>query len=108
VSARGQRGGGVRGGSTPSPRSWEERLDDPHEPLYTIGVASELLSIDSQALRRLEEAIAHTSSRPSGNQRRYSRRDLQLLASAAELSAQGYPSQAIARILELEGRLGEP
>ena len=98
-------GGGSPVGATPRARSLSERLDDPDEPLFTVGVATDLLGIDSQTLRRLEEAIAHTSARPSGNQRRYSRNDLEALADATHLANQGYPAGAVARILELERRV---
>jgi hypothetical protein len=104
VSRRPGRGGGADG-ATPAARPWQDRLDDPDEPLYTVGVASDLLGIDSQTLRRLEDAIAHTSARPSGNQRRYSRRDLARLADATRLAAQGHPPAAIPTILELERRI---
>lgn len=86
----------------PAGRPWHERLDDPDEPLYTMAIAADLLGLDVQALRRLAAAAEHDSPRPSGNQRRYSRNDLALLARAGELSAEGYSSSALARILELE------
>lgn len=93
-----------RGGARrlPAGRPWHERLDDPDEPLYTMAVAADLLGLDVQALRRLAAAADHDSPRPSGNQRRYSRNDLAVLARAGELSAEGHASSAIARILELE------
>jgi hypothetical protein len=104
VSRTGASGGGADG-AAPAARPWHERLDDPLEPLYTVGVASDLLGIDSQTLRRLEDVISHTSARPSGNQRRYSRRDLAALADAARLAAQGHPPAAIPTILEFERRI---
>lgn len=85
---------------------WRARLDDHDEPLYTVAVVCELLSTDSQTLRRLGDAIAHVSARPSGNQRRYSRRDIDLLGSALDLVGDGVPSSAVARILELQHQLG--
>ena len=85
--------------------SWIARLDDPDEPLYTVAVVCDLLSIDSQTLRRRGETLAHVSARPSGNQRRYSRRDVELLGSAVHLVGQGYPSGAVARIVELEQQI---
>jgi hypothetical protein len=104
VSRRPGRGGGADG-ATPASRPWQDRLDDPDEPLYTVGVVSDLLGIDSQTLRRLEDAISHTSARPSGNQRRYSRRDIARLGDAARLAAQGHPPATIPTILELEQRI---
>jgi MerR family transcriptional regulator, heat shock protein HspR len=86
----------------PSTRPWQERLNDPDEPLYTVGVAADLLGVDAQTIRRLQFAAVQHSARPSGNQRRYSRRDLEILAAAAELSRDGITAAAIGRILELE------
>ncbi|MDQ1466977.1 MAG: hypothetical protein QOH10_1392 [Actinomycetota bacterium] len=88
-----------------TPRPWQERLNDPDEPLYTVGVAADLLGVDAQTIRRLQVAAVQTSARPSGNQRRYSRRDLEILAAAAELSRDGIAAPAIGRILELERRV---
>lgn len=89
----------------PATRSWRERIDDPDEPLYTMAIAADLLRVDVQGLRRMAASVDHDSSRPSGNQRRYSRRDLELLGRALELSDEGHNSFGIARILELESRV---
>lgn len=97
-------GGGGPERATPSRRSWIERLDDPDEPLYTIAVAAELLGIDTQALRRLSVAIDQGEARPSGNQRRYSRNDLERLSAASELAADGHRAHSITAILDLSGR----
>jgi DNA-binding transcriptional MerR regulator len=94
-------------GSGVAPRSWPERLADPAEPLYTSAVTAELLGIDSQALRRLEHAAGITSERPSGNQRRYSRNDIETLSRAADLANAGTQGRAIGHILELEQQLAE-
>jgi MerR family transcriptional regulator/heat shock protein HspR len=92
-------------GAVPPPRSWQDRVDDPHEPLFTLAVAADLLELDTQALRRLESAAELTSTRPSGNQRRYSRADLDVLSRAAELSRSGTAPAAFARILDLERQI---
>jgi len=67
-----------------------------------VAVAADLLHVDIQTLRRLGDAISQENARPSGNQRRYSRHDLQALADAVELTKRSYDGPAIARILELE------
>ncbi len=105
MTRRTGRGGGSQPEATPAARPWSTRLEDPNEPLYTVAVVGDLLGIDSQTLRRLGAAISRTSARPSGNQRRYSRRDIEHLAAAAELANEGYHSQAIGRILDLERQL---
>lgn len=84
------------------PRPWRARLDDPDEPLYTVAVAADLLGVGTQTLRRLGEALDHDGRRPSGNQRRYSRNDLQLLSRALELQDDGHAAASIPRIIELE------
>jgi MerR family transcriptional regulator/heat shock protein HspR len=93
--------GGGPNGATPSARSWRERIRDPAEPLYTIAVAADLLGVDPQSLRRLSKAIDQGEARSSGNQRRYSRHDLERLDDALQLAADGHNSQSIATILEL-------
>lgn len=95
-----------RGRATPGPghpsRSWRARLDDPDEPLYTVAVAADLLGVGPQALRRLGEALDHEGRRPSGNQRRYSRNDIELLAQALALRDDGHAPASILVILDLE------
>jgi len=89
----------------PPPRPWRARLDDPDEPLFTIAVAAELLGVGTQPLRRLGDALAHEGRRPSGNQRRYSRNDLELLARALRLQGDGHATASITRIIELEDQV---
>ena len=98
---RSRGGGGGPDRATPSARSWRERIVDPDEPLYTIAVAADLLGVDTQSLRRLSKAIDQGEARSSGNQRRYSRDDLERLDDALQLAADGHNSQSIATILEL-------
>lgn len=90
------------GGATPPPRSWIERIEDPDEPLFTVAVATDLLGTDPQTLRRLESAISMCGDRSSGNQRRYSRRDLETLYSACSLNAQGFSPAVTAKILQAQ------
>ena len=95
---RGQGGGPLRR-AAPLARTWSDRLDDPDEPLYTIAVVAELLATDHQTLRRIESALDFTGSRPSGNQRRYSRNDLARLDEACSLNRQGLSPRSIAIVL---------
>jgi MerR family transcriptional regulator, heat shock protein HspR len=81
---------------------WEARLDDPAAPLYTIAVVAELLGVDQQVLRRLDVEGIVQSARPSGNQRRYSRDDIAVMAYVLTLREQGIPRAAVVRILTLE------
>lgn len=83
----------------------QERLDDPAEPLFTVAVAADLLGLDPQAFRRLSDAVDVDQSRPSGNQRRYSRDDLDRLAAAVDLASEGHNHQSIATILDLRAEV---
>lgn len=85
----------------PDDRSWQQRLDDPAEPLFTMAVVAELLVLDQQSLRRLERGLL-TTARSTGNHRRYSRDDIALLAYASRLQSEGVPRSAITRIISLE------
>lgn len=104
MTQRGAARGRPTSASGPAPRPWRDRLGDPTEPLYTIAVAIDLLGTDHQTLRRLEAAIELTGDRPSGNQRRYSREDLEALSAACDLSDQGFSPAAAARVLLHEHR----
>jgi MerR family transcriptional regulator, heat shock protein HspR len=86
----------------PRPPAWQRRLDDPAEPLYTLAVVSDLLGVDPQTVRRMDIPQLAKPARSSGNQRRYSRNDITLLAHAFQLSKEGLAMGAIARILTLE------
>ncbi len=97
--------GAARAGS--GDRPWRQRVNDHDEPLFTLAVVTELLGTDSQTLRRLEHAMNYTSSRPSGNQRRYSRRDLESLSAACELNDEGFSPATVAKILSRD-RSGRP
>lgn len=88
----------------PIPR-WQQLLDDPGQPLFTIGVVAELLEVDAQMIRRFEASGVLDCARPSGNQRRYSRDDVALLSYALTLADQGHTQTGIARIMHLEREL---
>ncbi|MEZ5179437.1 MAG: MerR family transcriptional regulator [Acidimicrobiales bacterium] len=108
MSAARERDGTRRGGDparvAPSARSWRDRVDDPDEPLFTMAVAADLLGLDTQALRRLAATIDQAEARPSGNQRRFSRTDLERLSAAVDLVAQGHSGHSLSTILELTER----
>ena len=95
----GPAGRGVPQRDAPPSRSWRDRLADPDEPLFTMAVAADLLGLDTQALRRLSAAIDQGEARPSGNQRRFSRADLERLGAAAELAAQRHTGHSLTTIL---------
>ena len=88
-------------------RSWEQRLEDPTEPLYAIAVVADLLNVDAQVLRRYETAGIASAERNDGNQRRFSRNDIAVLAHAIEMTGDGISVNAVARILDLERQVAE-
>jgi MerR family transcriptional regulator/heat shock protein HspR len=93
--------------TAPDPAPWQERLDDPAEPLYTIGVVCDLLGVDPHVVRRFDHPGIIDTARPSGNQRRYSRDDIAVLSYALSLAGEGIPLPGIARILLLEREAAE-
>jgi DNA-binding transcriptional MerR regulator len=103
----GDRTGPVPAGPVPAGPvpNWQQLLDDPGRPLFTIGVVAELLAVDQQVIRRFEANGLLDCARPSGNQRRYSRDDIALLSYALTLAEEGHPYASVARIVQLEHEL---
>jgi MerR family transcriptional regulator, heat shock protein HspR len=85
--------------------AWQQRIEDEAEPVYPIGVVARLLDVSVQVIRRYDTEDVVTPDRSDGGQRRYSRADVQRLAYALELTAEGIPSNGIRRIFDLEERL---
>jgi MerR family transcriptional regulator/heat shock protein HspR len=67
-----------------------------------ISVAAELTGLHPQTLRAYERMGLITPGRTGGGGRRYSPRDVELLRSIAELTAQGAGIEGVRRILDLE------
>ncbi|MGH8978905.1 MAG: MerR family transcriptional regulator [Acidimicrobiia bacterium] len=88
-------------GAGPIP-DWQQRLEDPAAPLFTMAVVADVLGVDHQVIRRLDVEGIMQTARPSGNQRRYSRDDVALMAYAISLQERGVSRPGITRILELE------
>ena len=89
----------TRGGRT---ANWEQLPDDPAAPLFTMAVVAEVLGVDQQVIRRLDVDGIMSTARPSGNQRRYSRNDIAVIANAISLQDQGVSRQGIVQILALQ------
>jgi DNA-binding transcriptional MerR regulator len=81
---------------------WQQLLDDPAAPLFTMGVVADVLGVDQQVIRRLDVDGIMSTARPSGNQRRYSRNDVALIAYAISLQDEGVSRQGIVHILSLQ------
>ena len=80
-------------------------FDDEDLPLFTVGQVSAMLEIQQAFLRRLDKLGVVQPSRPSGNQRRYTRNDITVVQYVVRLADEGLTLPAIRRILELEMRV---
>ncbi len=79
-----------------------EVLNDPKEPLFSIGTAAQLLHVSTQTLRLYEAEGLILPARSNGNQRKYSRSDLERLRCLREaLQEHKLSIPAIKRILSL-------
>jgi MerR family transcriptional regulator/heat shock protein HspR len=75
---------------------------DPEQPIYVISIAAELAGVHPQTLRIYERKGLVSPRRTSGNSRRYSQRDIDLLRRIQELTNEGVNLAGVMRILELE------
>lgn len=91
--------------STDAPEGWEAALDDPSEPLYTVGVVADLVGVDPQVVRGYDQRGLVSPRRSASGQRRYSRDDIRRLARAMRLAEEGISTAGIDRILTLEDQL---
>lgn len=82
-------------------RSPEER----NRALYVISVAAELAGVHAQTLRIYERKGLVAPARTSGGSRRYSDRDIAMLARISELTSDGLNLAGVKRVLELEERV---
>jgi DNA-binding transcriptional MerR regulator len=86
-------------------RAIHDKLDDQDYPVYTMGLAAELLGVQPAFLRSLDAAGLLTPGRSAGGQRRYSRSELTLALHVRELVSQNMPLAAAIRIVSLEHQL---
>ena len=83
-----------------------ERTED--RAVYIISVAAELTGVHPQTLRIYERKGLVRPRRTSGNSRRYSQRDIDLLKEIQELTQeQGINLAGVKMIMELESQLEE-
>jgi len=75
--------------------------------LYIISVAAELAGVHPQTLRIYERKGLIEPKRTEGRSRRYSDRDIALLARIQELTNDGVSLAGVRRILALEAELDE-
>ncbi|MFJ9345326.1 MerR family transcriptional regulator [Streptomyces sp. NPDC101237] len=84
-----------------------DHLDDDDYPAYTMGRAAAVLGITPAFLRSIGAAGLIAPLRSRGGHRRYSRRQLRIVARARELVDQGTPVEAACRIISLENQLAD-
>lgn len=78
---------------------------DLERPIYVISIAAELAGVHPQTLRVYERKGIISPQRTSGNSRRYSERDIEILRRVQELTNEGVNLAGVMRIMELEDRL---
>ena len=81
------------------------RIPDPDQPIYVISIAAELAGVHPQTLRVYERKGLLSPQRTSGNSRRYSARDIEVLQRIQDLTNEGINLSGVMRILELEQEL---
>ncbi len=84
---------------------WEDVLDDPGEPLYSVGVVADLMGVDPQVVRGYDKRGLVEPERAESGHRRYSRHDIRRLSRAMRLADDGISTAGIQRIIELEDEL---
>lgn len=78
---------------------------DPQAAVYVISVAAELTGLHPQTLRTYERIGLIMPGRTAGGGRRYSHRDIELLRTIAQLTAEGIGLEGVRRILALEDQV---
>ncbi len=81
------------------------QLDDENYPAVTMGQAAELLQVQPAFLRHLDAAGVLHLERSGGGHRRFSRLQLEIAARVRQLSDEGIPLEAAARIVALQDEL---
>jgi MerR family transcriptional regulator, heat shock protein HspR len=74
-------------------------------PFFTVGQVADLLDVQQAFLRRLESHDLVTPGRTDGNQRRYSRDDVDRVSGIVELVDEGLTLTGVRRVLELQAEV---
>lgn len=82
-------------------------LGDDRAPRYSVGQVADLLDVRPWFLRRLDAMGVVTPTRSDGDQRRYSREDLERLIEARALMREGVSVAGVRQVLELRDRVAE-
>ncbi|HTG47845.1 MAG TPA: helix-turn-helix transcriptional regulator [Actinomycetota bacterium] len=87
-------------------RTPEQRARDDERAVYVISVAAELAGVHPQTLRIYERKGLLRPQRTSGNTRRYSERDIELLRQIQDLTQErGINLAGVKQIIEMETEL---
>lgn len=82
-------------------------LGDDRAARYSVGQVADLLDVRPWFLRRLDAMGVVTPTRSDGDQRRYSRADLERLIDARSLMREGVSVAGIRQVLDLRDRVAE-
>jgi len=80
-------------------------LDDPRAPLYSVGQVASMLNVQQAFLRRLDTHDIVNPARSDGQQRRYSRNDIEDVQEAVGLIGEGLTLGGVRRVLDLQERV---
>jgi len=80
-------------------------LPDEHCPLYTVGQVADLVGVQQAFLRRLDQYDVVSPARSSGQQRRYSRHDVDRVEAAVDLINEGVTLAGVRRVFELQAEV---
>jgi len=80
-------------------------LDDPRAPLYSVGQVARMLDVQQAFLRRLDSHDIVSPARSDGQQRRYSRNDIEDVQEAVGLIGEGLTLGGVRRVLDLQERV---
>jgi MerR family transcriptional regulator/heat shock protein HspR len=80
-------------------------VDDPGRPIFTVGQVADMLDVQQAFLRRLETQDLVLPDRSEGNQRRYSRDDIDRVSTICELVDEGLTLAGVRRVLELQAEV---
>jgi len=80
-------------------------LDDPRAPLYSVGQVARMLDVQQAFLRRLDTHDIVSPARSDGQQRRYSRNDIEDVQEAVGLIGEGLTLGGVRRVLDLQEKV---
>ena len=82
-------------------------FDDASAPMFTVGQVADMLQVQPAFLRRLDDQGVVEPARSGGNQRRYSRDQMDRIDEVRDMVGDGLTLAGIRRVLELQARIAE-